>query len=310
VTGLPRARGLGLIVVALGLLAAESGLVTGDVNASTSNASTFSATALYSPTAPAAAPLGHTASVTWTASSPQNGNGYVVSGANIGSSSATACPAAAASYAFVAGTAATSLTDSTSLAGGTDGTYVCYLVRSGFSSAAPGTWVADPGWTSADVLPTGKTAIGFFATSVTFANGGTGGRLDTGDTIVITFDQAVNTSGLTVSQVCAAVASKTVYVGAGTGVATCPTTATVGTLTGVQLSSTLSVDGAFAVTSAVWTNSSRTLTVTLGAQNMGLVAISVAAGTTTYAPAALTSSSGAAAICTTAICKPTTTTVP
>ena len=31
-------------------------------------------------------------------------------------------------------------------------------------------------------------------------------------------------------------ASKTVYVGAGTGVATCPTTATVGTLTGVQLS--------------------------------------------------------------------------
>ena len=78
-----------------------------------------------------------------------------------GSSSATACPAAAASYAFVAGTAATSLTDSTSLAGGTDGTYVCYLVRSGFSSAAPGTWVADPGWTSADILPTGKTAIGF-----------------------------------------------------------------------------------------------------------------------------------------------------
>ena len=70
------------------------------------------------------------------------------------------------------------------------------------------------------------------------------------------------------------------------------------------------MDGAFAVTSAVWTNSSRTLTVTLGAQNMGALAISVAAGTTTYTPAALTSSSGAAAICTTAICKPTTTTVP
>jgi len=297
----PRVRGAALGLLALGMLGAGTGRATADVNASTSNASTFSATALYSPTAPAAAPLGHTASVTWTASSPQNGNGYIVSGANIGSSSGTACPAAAASYAFVAGTAATSLTDSTSLAGGTDGTYVCYLLR---------TWVADPGWTSADALPTAKTAIGFFATSVTLANGGTGGRLDTGDTIVITFDQAVNTSGLTVSQVCAAVASKTVYVGAGTGVATCPTTATVGTLTGIQLSSTLSVDGAFAVTSAVWTNSSRTLTVTLGAQNMGALAISVAAGTTTYTPAALTSSSGAAAICTTAICKPTTTTVP
>src|SRR5438128_1737032 len=84
-----------------------------------------------SPSASAAAPAGHTATLSWTASSPQNGNGYAVSGVNIGTDGSVACPATLGSYAFVGGTAGTSFTDSTALAGGTDGTYVCYLVRSG-----------------------------------------------------------------------------------------------------------------------------------------------------------------------------------
>jgi hypothetical protein len=296
----------------LATLAASASLVVAEVdatlNAAAANAGTFSTTAIYSPTAPAAAPLGHTASVSWTASAPSTGNGYVVSGVNVGSNPATSCPATAASYSFVGATASTSFTDSTPLAGGTDGTYVCYLVRRGFDTTAPGSWAADPLWVSANSLPIANTAIGFFATSVTLPNGGVGGRIDGGDTIVISFDQAVNTAGLTVSQVCIAVGSKTVYLGAGTGVITCPTTATIGTLTGINVSSTLSLDGAFAATAA-WTNSNRTLTITVGAQNMGST-ISAGAGTTTFVAAALISSSGAATICTTAICRPTTSTVP
>jgi hypothetical protein len=296
---------LATLAVSVSVLVGEA---TANLNAATANASTFSTAAIYSPTAPTAAPLGHTASVSWTASSPSTGNGYVVSAVNVGSNAATACPAAAASYSFVGGTASTSFTDSTAMAGGTDGTYVCYLPRRGFDTTAPGSWVADPVWVSANTLPTAKTAIGFFATTLTLANGGVAGRIDSGDTVVITFDQSVNTAGLTVSQVCAAVGSKTIYLGAGTGIITCPTTASIGTLTGINVSSTLSLDGAWAATAA-WTNTNRTLTITIGAQNMGST-ISAGAGTTTYVPAALTSSSGAAAICTTVICRPTTSTVP
>jgi len=157
-------------------------------------------------------------------------------------------------------------------------------------------------------LPTAKTAIGFFATSVTLTNGGTAGRLDPGDTVVIQFDQAVNTTGVSVTQICAAVASTTVYLGSTHGTSTCNTGNTAGTLTGINLSSAASKDGAFNAT-ATWTNANRTLTITVGASVMGGT-IKVGAGTTTYIPAALSSASGAAAICTTAICKPTTTTAP
>lgn len=301
-------RLVALCVLLVALFSGRTAEVTGTLNASTVNSSTFASKSLYSPTSPTAAPAGHTAIVSWTASSPQNGNGYVVSGVNVGSSPSATCPVSASSYAFVAGTASTGLTDSSALASGTDGTYVCYLVRAGLDATAPASWTADPAWVSADALPTTKTAIGFFPTTVTLANAGTAGRLDSGDTVVITYDQSVNTTGLTVAQVCAAVASRIVYLGAGTGIVTCPTTSTIGTLTGINLSSTLSLDGAWAAT-ALWSNSNRTLTITLGAQNMGST-VTVGAGTTTYNAAALTSSSGAAAVCTTVLCKPTTTTVP
>jgi hypothetical protein len=286
------------------------GFADATVSATASNAAnTFSSTALYAPTSPSAAPLGHTASVSWAASIPQNGNGYVVSGTNVGSSPSATCPPAASSYSFVAGTAAATFTDSTSLAGGTDGTYVCYLLRGGQDPAAPASWVADPAWTSADVLPTVKTAIGFFATGVTLTNVGTAGSINSGDVVAVTFDQAVNTAGLSIAQVCAAVASKTLYLGSsGGGPLSCTTANTAGMLTGINLSSTLSLDGAFAATAA-WSNANRTLTITIGAQSMGQP-ISVGAGTTTYTPAAFSSSAGAAAICTTAICTPTSTTTP
>jgi hypothetical protein len=300
------------VVLALGLIAQQAHDVTADVNATTVNVGTSTTTALYSPTAPAAAPVARTASLSWTASSPQNGNGYVVSGTNIGSNPATTCPVSAASYAFVGGTAATSFTDSTSLAGGTQGTYVCYLIRSGFDASAPSAWTVDPVWTSDDSLPTAKTAIGFFATSLTMANGGIAGQIDAGDTIVITFDQPVNTGSVgTITFICAAVASSTIYLGITGGIATCPTATTVGRLTGMTLSSFLSADGRYAATGA-WSNGNATLTITVGAVSLGWQTVSIAAGTESFTPAAtITSSSGAVSICSgTAACTPTTTTRP
>jgi hypothetical protein len=302
---------LALLGVVVGLVSAQAREVTATVNASTANASTLNTTALYSPTAPASAPLGRTVSLSWTPSSPQNGNGYVVSGVNIGSNGATLCPTPSTSYAFVGGVAAASFSDATSLAGGTQGTYVCYLVRSGYEASAPSTWTVDPVWASADALPTAKTAIGFFPNTLALANGGTAGRIDAGDTIVMTFDQAVDTASVpAISFICASVTTSTIYLGITGGAATCPTTATVGLLTGMTLSNPLSADGRYAA-SGTWSNGNATFTITVGALSAGWRTVRIAAGTESFqAASTMTSATGAAPVCRTVICRPTTTTRP
>jgi hypothetical protein len=299
---------LAILALIVGLVGLEAQSADANVSASTANLSTLWATSLYSPTAPAGVPAGRNVNLSWTASVPQNGNGYVVSGTNIGRSVATACPTSAAAYAFVGGSATASFTDSTSLAGGTDGTYVCYLVRSGQDASAPSTWSVDPTWASNDALPAAKSAIGFFATSLTFANGGTANRLDASDTIVINFDQSVDlTSVGTISFICASVTSSTIYLGITGGTSTCPTAASIGRLTGMTLSNALNADGRYAAT-GLWSNGDATLTITVGALSAGWRRVLVAAGTEAFRPAtAITSATGAVAICITVVCRPTTT---
>jgi hypothetical protein len=298
---------LGLVV---GLVSSQARGVSATVSASTANVSTLTATSLYSPTAPLGAPLGRTVSLSWTSSSPQNGNGYVVSGVNIGNGAA-ACPTASTSYAFVGGVAAASFSDATPLAGGTQGTYACYLVRSGYDTSAPSTWTVDPVWASSDALPTAKTAIGFFPNTLALANGGTAGRIDAGDTVVITFDQAVDTASVpAITLICASVTTSTIYLGITGGVATCPTAATVGLLTGMTLSNPLNADGRYAA-SGLWSNGNATLTITVGALSAGWRTVRIAAGTESFrAASTMTSATGAVSICRTVICRPTTTTQP
>jgi hypothetical protein len=302
---------LALLSLVVGLVSPQAREVTAAVDASTANASTLNTTALYSPTAPASAPLGRTVSLSWTPSSPQNGNGYVVSGVNIGSNGAAPCPTPSTSYAFVGGVVAASVTDATSLAGGTEGTYVCYLVRSGYETSAPSTWTVDPVWASSDALPTAKTAIGFFPDTLALANGGTAGRIDAGDTIVMTFDQAVDTASVpAISFICASVTTSTIYLGITGGVVTCPTAATVGLLTGMTLSSLLSADGRYAA-SGTWSNGNATLTITVGALSVGWQTVRIAPGTESFqAASTMTSATGAVPVCRTVICRPTTTTQP
>jgi hypothetical protein len=298
---------LGLVV---GLVSAQARDVSATVNASTANVGKLNATALYSPTAPAGAPLGRTVGLSWTPSSPQNGNGYVVSGVNIGSNGAAPCPTASTSYAFVGGVAVASFTDVTALAGGTQGTYVCYLVRSGYQTSAPSTWTVDPAWASSDALPTAKTAIGFFPDTIALANGGIAGRIDAGDIIVMTFDQAVDTASVPpITFICASVTTSTIYLGITGGVATCPTTATVGLLTGMTLSNPQNADGRYAA-SGTWSNGT-TLAITVGALSAGWRTVRIAAGTESFrAASTVTSATGAVPVCRTVICRPTTATRP
>jgi hypothetical protein len=306
-----RAVALGLLAVAVGLLSVDAREVSADTSAQAENGGTFTTTSLYSPTAPSGAPVGRAVSLSWTPSSPQNGNGYVLSGVNIGSNPTTPCPVGAAAYAFVGGAAGAGFTDATALAGGTQGTYACYLVRSAYAASAPSSWSVDPGWVSADALPTAKTAIGFFASSLTFTNGGAAGRLDTGDTIVITFDQPVAPASIgTISFLCASVSSGTIYLGVTGGVTICPTATTVGSLAGMTLFNAQNADGRYAATGA-WSSGSAKLTITIGALSAGWRRVRIAAGTETLTPAGtITSATGAAAICATAVCRPTTTTRP
>jgi hypothetical protein len=297
-----------LLALMVGLLGIEARPATANLSAITSNANTLVATSLYSPTAPAGAPVGRSVNLSWTPSAPQNGNGYVVAGTNIGSNVATTCPSSVAAYAFVGGSAAASFTDSTSLAGGTDGTYVCYLVRSGQDATAPASWSSDPTWASADTLPVAKSAIGFFSTSLTFANGGTANRLDTGDTIEITFDQPVDPASVgTIGFICGSVTSNTIYLGITGGTTTCPTTASVGGLSGMTLSNAQNADGRYAATGA-WGYGNAQLTITVGALSAGWRRVRFAAGTEAFQPATtITAASGAVPICGTVICRPTTT---
>lgn len=308
-------RWLAAVLLVAGYSLGTVGSAEATATATTVNAaSTLSSTALYEPSGLAGAPAGRTVPLTWTAASGGgNGNGYAISGVNIGSNAATPCPGSAASYTtFVGGATGTSFTDSTALAGGTQGTFVCYLAQTGYSPAGGPPWASPPAWISAPVSPAtlvvAKTAIGFFANSVAFTNGGTASTLDAGDRIILTFDQAVDPTTIpAMAGVCAKNSNATIYLGQTLGGATCSTSFNVGTLTGMALSSKGSKDGLYNATAA-WSNSNKTYTITIGTVVPGSKANTLAAGTETYTPAAaIKSSSGAAAICvSTAPCTPTT----
>ena len=110
---------------------------------------------LTSPTGLTGSESGGAATLTWTAAQPNgngNGNGYAISGVNNGSSST--CPSAAASYTtYVGSTASTTYTDSSSsLHSGAGGTYVCYLVQTGYNPAGGPPWASVPIWTSTNTL--------------------------------------------------------------------------------------------------------------------------------------------------------------
>jgi hypothetical protein len=211
-------------------------------------ANLFATTALYAPTNLTAAPSGHLVNLSWTAGS--NGDGYAVQGVANGSSS----NCSGASFADAATTTATSYTDAGRYT--PQGTYFCYRVRTTLGAT----------WTSQLSNPVAAAQIGFVAASVALSNGGTAGSLDTGDRIVVTFNQAVDTTTgpASGSTVCASSTGVVLASTRTTGTCLASETPTVGTLSGVPVSASARWSATY-----TWSTDRRTLTIVLGTRTVG-----------------------------------------
>ena len=191
---------------------------------------------------------GHNVNLAWTAGT--NGSGYAIAAAANGTS--TNCTAA--SFAALTTTAGTSVTDTGRFT--PQGTIECYRVTTTYGT-----------WSSQAVNPTVAVRLGVVAQSVVITNGGTAGRLDQGDTIAITYNQAISTvSGPVATDTVCTNTGGTVMVGVtGTGT-TCSTASatTVGTLTGLSINRAARFDASFA-----WSAGNAVLTVTIDARSAG-----------------------------------------
>jgi hypothetical protein len=207
-------------------------------------------TALYAPSNLTATTSGHDVSLSWSAGT--NGNGYSLLGVNNGTSS----DCTGASFSAFASPAGTSYTDTGRYT--PQGTWYCYQSKTSYSS-----------WTSVNSNPTASTQLGFVVTDISAANGGTAGKIDTGDVITIDFNQAVDTSTAPGGSdtICQTNSNPyTIVVGSATGAGACNANEAtdLGTLTG----GTSATNGRWNVTWA-WSNGNKTLTATLGNHSAG-----------------------------------------
>ena len=135
----------------------------------------ISTRSLVAPTALGATPSGHNVVLGWTAGS--GGSGYAVSGVNNGTSSSCA----AATFSAVGTSATTAYTDTGRFT--PQGTYFCYKATTTYGT-----------WSSQTANPTAAAQLGVVAQSVVLTNGGTANRIDSGDKIVVTFNQPITTT--------------------------------------------------------------------------------------------------------------------
>ena len=247
--------------VAIILLAGTTTAIAAFTRASAA-AQTVSSRNLGAATGLTGAASGHNVNLSWTAGT--NGNGYAVAAAANGTSSSCT----AASFSALTTTAGTSTTDTGRFT--PQGTFECYRVTTTY-----GTWSSQTG------NPTVAVRLGVVAQSVAVANGGTAGRFGQGDTITITFNQAITTASgpLGANNVCTNTGGTVMLGVTGTG-ATCSTgsATTIGTLT------SLTIDRAarYAATYA-WSAGNTVLTVTIGARSAGAQDPTIS-GTAVYTP--------------------------
>ena len=159
--------------------------------AATNNGNSFAAVAVYSPPAnPTATVLDKAVNLSWLAAQPNNngnGNGYAVSGLNIQPPTVAAPSCVAQTYGTstwssgvalaspsVGYTDALSALPPASTVQNFAGSWSCFQVLTGYSTAAPAGWTQVPGisgagtqgWYSVQNPRTAGTRIGFFADSV------------------------------------------------------------------------------------------------------------------------------------------------
>ena len=227
-----------------------------------SAAQTISSRNLGAASALTGAASGHDVALSWTAGT--NGSGYAVAAVANGTSS----NCSAVTFSPLTTTAGTSVTDTGRFS--PQGTFECYRVTTTY-----GTWSSQTG------NPTVAVRIGVVAQAVALTNGGTAGRLDAGDTIVITFNQAISTASgpVTGNNVCTNTGG-TIMVGVTGSGTTCSTGAatTVGTLTSLTINRAARYNATFA-----WSSGNTVLTVTLGSRSAGTQDPTIS-GTAVYTP--------------------------
>jgi hypothetical protein len=227
-----------------------------------SAAQTVSSRNLGAPTGLTGTPSGHNVNLSWTAGT--NGNGYAIAAAANGTSS----NCTAASFSALTTTAGTSITDTGRFT--PQGTFECYRVTTTY-----GTWSSQTG------NPTVAVRLGVVAQAVAVANGGTAGRFDQGDTIVITFNQAITTASgpVAANNVCTNTGGTVMLGVTGTG-GTCSTATatTIGTLTSLTINRAARYDATYA-----WSAGNTVLTVTIGSRSAGAQDPTIS-GTAVYTP--------------------------
>lgn len=245
------------------------------------------------PTNLTATPGGRNALLNWTAG--LNATGYNVLGVANGVSST--CPAATSpSYSLINSTTGTSFTDANRAAPGgatpsggmvPQGSWYCYMVNS-----------TNGAFTSTG-NPIAGVQVGFVVTSVQLINGASTDWVDSGDIIVVNFNQPVNpaTGPGSTDTVASEATSGQLLIGSTvtSGAPTAGEPVKLGILTGSFNSS-----ARFSAT-YTWTNANKTLTVTLGAKIAGPANVKLNSTTWTFNPtttaANLQSTAGANHIC-------------
>lgn len=167
----------GAVVAATLAVVAVAGVARGTFAAFTgetrNGGNTFALTSLYPPGNLTALPSAQVVDLAWTAG--QNGNGYTILSAPAPDPLVNDCTGA--SYAPVTTVTGTSYTHGVSTP---PGTWRCYTVQTSYQS-----------WTSVQNNPVAGARMGFVASMASFSNTGNP-RIDDGDTIAITFNQAVD----------------------------------------------------------------------------------------------------------------------
>jgi hypothetical protein len=203
---------------------------------------------------------GHSVVLNWTAGS--GATAYAVNGIANGTSST--CPATG--YVNISNPSTTTLTDARSTP---QGIYECYQVVTTHGS-----------WSSPSGNPTAAVQLGVVASSISIANHGTASRVDQGDVITVTFNQAITTSTGPVSgnTICTNTGGQVVLGSTGTGTTCSTSQANLGVLSGYTVTQASRFN-----TTWTWSAGNTVLTATVGTLSAGS-ANTQASGTATFTP--------------------------
>jgi hypothetical protein len=267
-----------VIAILLGALLGSAGVAYASFTGSDSATQSISSRSLSGPVSLVATPWGHAVALVWSGGS--GGTGYTVFAAANGSSSSCT----GADYSAVGTTSFPVWAD---VRWAPQGTFECYQVATAYDS-----------WTSIDSNPTDVVQLGVVASSVAIVKGGdSSSRVDTGDKIVVTFNQSIADSSQPAAggSICTST-SGYIALGSSANGATCSTSGLdLGTLTGLHVTSNSRYAASWS-----WNGADTVLTITVGSRAAGPTP--TVTGTGTFAPTtasdALLSDVGGYHVCT------------